>query len=202
VKSEAAFSLVELLVVIALVAVLAAIALPVQRGMVQSAQRAQCVSNLRQIYLALAAYAADHRGLVPSTRNTPLKGPTLNDPRYAGLLLLLEQGYLEDREICVCPSDKEPQRRKWEQNKDAASYTSYFAYRDSFTELREGKVWDRRLLDRDPNFGLEMPLMGDAAKSNFHVTGYNTCFPCGRIEFLPAGANTQSPYRNINFFWE
>jgi prepilin-type N-terminal cleavage/methylation domain-containing protein len=196
------FSLLEILVVVALFAILFAMAFPVQQRAIAAAQRTQCTFNLRNIYTAIGSYAADYQGLVPSTRRVPLKGPSLNDTRYAGLVLLLEDGYIENAETLVCPSDKEPQRRKWEGEKSTKSYTSYFAYRDSFTELRDGKEWDRRLLEPDPNFGMKLPLMGDAAKSNFHVTGYNACFPDGHMEFLPPDANTRSPYRNINFFWE
>jgi len=59
---RAGFSLVELLVVIALLAVLAALLLPgLQRGR-SSAQRAQCVSNLRQLGLATQMYWDDNNG--------------------------------------------------------------------------------------------------------------------------------------------
>ncbi len=196
-KASGAFTLIELLVVVAIIAVLATLALPAYRGAVDRAQRSKCTSNLRGLYVAMVNYAAEHNGLMPSTRRTPLKSSTLNDTRYAGLLILLEEEYLKDPKAFVCPSDKEPQRKQWAQSQGTKTYTSYFAYRDQDSEGQ-----DRRLLDRDPNFGMNFPVMGDAAKSNFHVTGYNTCFPDGHVEFLPPDSISKSPYRNINFFWE
>ena len=196
-KHRGAFTLIELLVVIAIIALLAALAVPSYRAIISRAQRSECASNLRSIYSAMVTYASEHNGLMPSTRRTPLTKSTLNDTRYAGALILLEAGYLPSAKAFVCPSDKEPQRKTWEEGGREQLYTSYFAYRDQDSEGR-----DRRLLDRDQNFGMNFPVMGDAAKSNFHVTGYNTCFPDGHIEFLPADAISQSPYKNINFFWE
>jgi len=59
---RAAFSLVELLAVIAVVAILAALLLPaVTQGMV-SAREATCTGNLRQMYAAFLYYLQDHEG--------------------------------------------------------------------------------------------------------------------------------------------
>ncbi len=56
------FTLVELLVVIAIIAVLAALLLPGLRRSQATAQRAQCVSNLRQLGLATHMYWDDNNG--------------------------------------------------------------------------------------------------------------------------------------------
>ena len=54
------FTLIELLVVIAVIALLLAILIPVLRSAREQAQRAVCMSNLRQLTLAWVAYADDH----------------------------------------------------------------------------------------------------------------------------------------------
>jgi prepilin-type N-terminal cleavage/methylation domain-containing protein len=59
-KTAKAFSLVELLVVIAIMAILAALLLPALSGAKSSARRIACVSNERQINLAVRLYADEH----------------------------------------------------------------------------------------------------------------------------------------------
>jgi prepilin-type N-terminal cleavage/methylation domain-containing protein/prepilin-type processing-associated H-X9-DG protein len=57
-----AFTLIELLVVITVIALLLAILIPVLQSARERAQRAVCMSNLRQLTLAWVAYADDHDG--------------------------------------------------------------------------------------------------------------------------------------------
>ena len=62
-----AFTLIELLVVIAIIGILAAIVVPVTARVRTSAQQAQSAGNLRQVGVALASYAQEHRGAFPQT---------------------------------------------------------------------------------------------------------------------------------------
>lgn len=55
-------TLVEVLVVAALIGVLAAILLPVARGTLDRSWQARCVEHLRQVYVATALYRTDHDG--------------------------------------------------------------------------------------------------------------------------------------------
>src|SRR5438105_2302803 len=64
-----AFTLVELLVVIGIIAVLVALLLPVLARVREEARRVKCASNLRQLAIGLMMYAdANHQRLPNSAR--------------------------------------------------------------------------------------------------------------------------------------
>ncbi len=60
------FTLLELLIVIAIIALLAALLLPALSRARSQARAVECASNLRQLFLAVTMYAAEHDG-----RNVP-----------------------------------------------------------------------------------------------------------------------------------
>lgn len=91
-KPPLAFTLIELLVVIALIAILAALLLPALARAKGSAQRTACANSVRQLQLAVAIYAADNDGYLPS-RGTASQWPTLLQAHYA------------DKGLLRCPSD-------------------------------------------------------------------------------------------------
>jgi prepilin-type N-terminal cleavage/methylation domain-containing protein/prepilin-type processing-associated H-X9-DG protein len=61
------FTLVELLVVVAIISVLAALLLPALGKAKSKAKLTQCISNQRQVSLALFSYADDNEGFLPYT---------------------------------------------------------------------------------------------------------------------------------------
>ena len=108
--SQRAFTLVELLVVVSIIAMLIAILLPALQNAREAAYRATCMSNQRQLLIAATNYAMDYKGQLPRTdgswlhRHKNNSGP--NSPR--GIGLLYTEGYVplspRSAEIAFCPS--------------------------------------------------------------------------------------------------
>lgn len=84
-KSVKGFSLVELLVVIAVIATLAALLLPVLSSAKARAQRTECMNNLRQINFGVRMYCEDEGGATPSPGTAAA----------ASNMMLLYSGYKE-----------------------------------------------------------------------------------------------------------
>ena len=64
------FTLVELLVVVAIIATLIGLLLPAVQSARSAARRTQCASNMRQVALGVITYADAHRGRFPSRTHT------------------------------------------------------------------------------------------------------------------------------------
>lgn len=77
---RAAFTLIELLTVIAIIGILAAIIIPTVGSVRQSAQASACLSNLRQVGLSAIIYTNDNKGRLPDagTGTDPLWARTLS----------------------------------------------------------------------------------------------------------------------------
>ncbi len=61
------FTLIELLTVIAIIGILAAILIPVVGRVRESARAAQCMSNIRQVSVAMLAYSDENNGVLPTS---------------------------------------------------------------------------------------------------------------------------------------
>ncbi len=91
-KTRRAFTLVELLVVIAVIGILAALLLPALAKSKESAKRVNCGGNLRQLHMAASLYAGDNGGVLPP-QDAAAQWPTR-----------LKSGF-QDLRLLLCPSD-------------------------------------------------------------------------------------------------
>jgi prepilin-type N-terminal cleavage/methylation domain-containing protein/prepilin-type processing-associated H-X9-DG protein len=97
------FTLIELLVVIAIIAILAAILFPVFAQAREKARTIACLSNLKQLALAIPMYAEDYDEMLPLDFIPDAGSPGMlcNNRRYA-----IEQleTYIKNIPVLVCPS--------------------------------------------------------------------------------------------------
>ncbi len=177
-KVAAAFTLIELLVVIAIIAILAALLLPVIAKSKEQGRSAACLSNLRQVGVALQLYAQDHDNKVPTLFDVAAGVPPTNDLTRMELVL---SNYLGNVRVLLCPSDK---------NDLFAQTGSSYAW----NSLVNGQDADRFvvfLLNFDPH---NIPLAFD--KEAFHSTvgtgrGVNYLYADGHLKNLLAIEGTR-----------
>jgi prepilin-type N-terminal cleavage/methylation domain-containing protein/prepilin-type processing-associated H-X9-DG protein len=101
-RAQRAFTLAELLVVMAIIAVLAGIAWPVTSRVIGYGRAASCLGNLRNIGAALNLYLGEHSEIMPTLQaarqstadNVPVIDNTLN-------------AYLHDLQVFACPADNQ-----------------------------------------------------------------------------------------------
>jgi prepilin-type N-terminal cleavage/methylation domain-containing protein len=107
---ESGFTLLELLVVTAIIAVLASLLLPALAKGREKAQRAKCLSNLRQVFVLEHCYALDHDGAMPLGYRTGVK--QFNTMIYSGTAdkfvlfgRLWTEKLVDDPKVLYCPSE-------------------------------------------------------------------------------------------------
>jgi prepilin-type N-terminal cleavage/methylation domain-containing protein len=117
------FTLIELMVVISVVALLAALLLPALASAKDKVRRASCLSNLRQVGIAIHLYADDHDGNIPygpiappftspasfyPSTGTPTSLLSLQSGAPVGLGLLLQQYLADAPRVLFCPGSDQP----------------------------------------------------------------------------------------------
>lgn len=91
-RRDFAFTLIELLIVIAIIAILAAILFPVFGRARENARRSSCQSNLKQIGLAVTQYVQDYDERFMPLSNAPMRLPIRLAP------------YMKSQQLWKCPS--------------------------------------------------------------------------------------------------
>ncbi len=114
---RAAFTLIELLVVIAIVSILAAIIFPALASAREKGRQAQCLSNLKQLGLAVQQYTQDNDETLPGAYGGPYPDDVAHVRLGGWVYYELFNGnfdvtmgsiypYVKSKGVYVCPDDE------------------------------------------------------------------------------------------------
>ena len=182
-SQQRAFTLIELLMVIAIIAILAALLLPVISKGKLRARQAQCASNLKQIGVAFHGFAHDHNSRFPMQVRTN-EGGTLEfvvrgTPSLFRHFQALSNDLL-DVKMLVCPSDR----------RNAASSFDRLSNTNVSYSLRPLSTYD----NTDAQLASDWNIIGGINTSNrifwsqdVHQGRGNVLFSDGHVEQLVSG---------------
>lgn len=119
------FTLIELLVVIAIITVLASILFPVFGRVRETARRSACLSNAKNIGLAMMQYSQDFDERFPINRYLADTG----EPGYPGYKTWDDAvyPYLKSNQVYICPNAYFENTRTFSMNLFVAGWTNYFS---------------------------------------------------------------------------
>ena len=181
-RARRAFTLIELLTVIAIIGILAAILIPTVGRVRESARTANCSSNLRQITMALKLYAEANKGRFPSgTDNTsgtdvawnkaiapylPLRGTSETSPVHA---------------VFICPSANYGGKTGTELGATYTTTGALIGLNGSGTATQSAQNNPRSLNKIDRDRQSQIPLLLDAKENGVNnarsTTNWNTISP-------------------------
>lgn len=171
------FSLIELLITLALICVLSAMLYGFASGSHQRSQQKLCADNLQKIYLALQVYANDYKGNLPQAANAVSSEAVLDE---------LVPKYTADTSIFICPSGRDRQLPSGEPLRNNKISYAYFMGRK--LDVPQNPLASDRLVDTQPKRVGEpvFSVNGKPPGNNHHKYGGNFLMGDGSVQFSPA----------------
>ncbi len=219
-----AFTLIELLVVVAIIAVLVSMLLPALAAARESARRAVCGSNQKQLGMAILAYEADYGWVAGGSHDWQ---PTaFQDQSPAGRLNLAfyYPTYFSDPKIIWCPSDlvgipsyisEFAKRYAALGNAKAGAWVTWsvpgnISIASNYAFFAEGsgsfyhKMWQYRKLQNMTCFLMDnfVALWGVAEYNAAHKKGWNVLYADGSARFIDAHVIANYPLVSSSNYWD
>jgi len=175
---NAGFTFIELFLVITVIGILAAILLPGLAKAREKARQTACVSNLREIGLAIHMYSVEHKGVLPWSGGG-------DDARcFSGLAA----EYAGDPGIFMCPSDPQYDPNIPRTNSEQGAYDSFRMSYDYFGAWTNQPITIdlENPLVKNPNIPIVWDMFSASNYIRFasHVpAGGNISYIDGRMEF-------------------
>lgn len=179
--SRNGFSLIELLIVLALMCIMSVMLYGFGSRSHQRTQQQLCGDNLQKIYIALQIYGNDFKGTLPQKTNAV----TSED-----VLQVLVPKYTADTTIFICPGGRDsqiPQGEPLSQHK--ISYAYYMGRRlDTSEEMAKVALMSDRQINTEFKRAGEMVFSADGKGpgNNHHKYGGNLLMGDGSVQFSPA----------------
>src|SRR4051794_32112589 len=172
---EHGFTLVELLVVIGIIAVLIGILMPALGKARKSANAVACMSNLRQLTIAMISYADGNKGFTMPFDETPgcywhhRLAPYLGDKRYAGDADAAEK--IMSR-VMLCPEATRMDSLQWGSASTAWHYSNgegvgayglnlWLLPKNTAYQMQPERYWPK-LASANRGGGTEVPVVADS----------------------------------------
>lgn len=174
-----AFTLIELLVVIAIIAILASMTLPALAKAKESAKKAKCMNNMRQIYLAATQYANDNKDQFHHFK----LGASTAFPNHG-------QWYINPKSRAILPAD----------HLKAYWGVAYFKYVGK--NMQVFRCPSAKHVDEWRETGLRWPAefwLNSSYGLNDQMSWVSSGFRKGALERSPSVANFPVPARTIFF---
>jgi len=184
-----AFTLIELLTVIAIIGVLAALIFPTVGKVRETAQRTVDANNLRELVKAASLYAADNNDRLPDPVAIAAQYPGLGTGPYAWAGILAQRGLVTDATFYFAKNDPAYNGilpASVVDPTDNKTLATDFAGRTLSVELIGGlRMGDTASTPVAFTRGLQVTGLWDAGSGTYKEAGGHIAFLGGNVQFFP-----------------